>query len=397
MPLTNPREGVKIRSESEDLPITVEHFFVQQAFGNKGMLVTPHSNLHCLHPGLINLLFNSFKIKPMRKFYQKTLFVGLGLMLSSTNINAQTADFENLSLPAESYWDGSDLSGTHNNGVFTSEFTSGDFTFPNEFDTTWGAPGYWLGGFAYSNMTDSVTSGVGNKYSAKAGSGFGNSSNYAIGSNNSSITGNTGFFNTIQFSLTNSTYAYNSMRDGDAFAKKFGGPSGNDPDWFKLTITTFSEASTCDSVEFYLADFRFVNNTQDYIIRNWTIFNILSSCVFDSVYFELSSSDVGMFGMNTPAFFCLDEISMGVWDNIDELTQNTFSFFPNPTNNVLNIKSENAIEQLSITDMSGRTIKTINRKNTKQTSIDVADLTSGIYFIQVVSNGVPQVQKFIKQ
>lgn len=360
------------------------------------MLVTPHTNLHCLYPGLINLLFNSFKIKPMRKFYQKTLFVGLGLMLSSTNINAQTADFENLTLPAESYWDGSDLSGTHNNGVFTSEFTSGDCTFPNEFDTTWGAPGYWLGGFAYSNMTDSVTSGAVNKYSAKAGGGA-SSLNYVVVSNNSHFIPNSQF-QILKFQITNSTYAYNSMRDGDMFAKKFGGPTGNDPDWFKLNIKIYLSDNLQDSIDFYLADFRFSDNSQDYILKEWTnVFLNPVMITFDSVYFELSSSDVGAWGMNTPAFFCLDNIELEMVTSVNEITQNTFFFFPNPTNNVLNIKSENAIEQFSIIDMSGRTIKTINSNNTKQTSIDVADLTSGIYFVQVFSNGVPQVQKFIKQ
>lgn len=332
----------------------------------------------------------------MRKMYKIAGIACLGLMLSSINIKAQTADFENLILAPESFWDGSDLSGTHNNGEFYSEFSSGDFIFPNLFDTTWGAPGYWLGGFAYSNMTDSVTSGVGNKYSAKAGSGD-NSANYVVASNNSSFTGNTMFFNVIEFFVTNTTYAYNSMRDGDAFAKKFGGATGNDPDWFKLAIKSFQQGIICDSLDFYLADFRFTNNSQDYIIKDWTHVGIYSNCVFDSLYFELSSSDVGMWGMNTPAFFCLDNISMSVWDNIDELTQNNFSFFPNPTTNVLNINSENNLEQVSITDMSGRTIKTITSNNTKQTRIDVTDLNSGIYFIQVVSNGVSQVQKFIKQ
>jgi hypothetical protein len=340
----------------------------------------------------------------MRKFYQKTLLVGLGLMLSSTNINAQAANFENLSLPAESYWDGSDLSGTHNNGVFTSEFTSGDFTFTNEFDTTWGAPGYWLGGFAYSNMTDSVTSGVGNKYSAKAGEGASNSINYVVSQNGSSITINNPIFDVLQFHISNSTYAYNSMRDGDAFAKKFGGVTGDDPDWFKVTIKAYGNSNFIDSLDFYLADFRFTDNSQDYIIKDWVYLNAIigdhqaqTLQIIDSIYFDLSSSDVGAWGMNTPSFFCLDNITLSASVSIQELAQNTFSFFPNPTNNVLNIKSENAIEQLSITDMSGRTIKTINSNNTKQTSIDVADLTSGIYFIQVFSNGVPQVQKFIKQ
>lgn len=332
----------------------------------------------------------------MRKMYKIASIACLGLMLSSTNINAQTADFENLTLPAESYWDGSDLSGTHNNGVFTSEFISGDFTFTNEFDTTWGTPGYWLGGFAYSNMTDSVTSGVGNKYSAKAGGGNG-SANYVVASNNTSFTGNSFGGNAIEFNITNSTYAYNSMRDGDAFAKKFGGLTGDDPDWFMLTATIFSQGFQCESEDFYLADFRFIDNSQDYIIKDWRFFWMPSVCIIDSIYFELSSSDVGTWGMNTPAFFCIDNINTIIFDNINELTENNFSFFPNPANNVLNIKAENNIEQLLITDMSGRVIKTINNYNTRQAKFDVVDLKSGIYFIQVVSNGVLQVQKFIKQ
>lgn len=332
----------------------------------------------------------------MRKLYKIASIACLGLMLSSTNINAQTADFENLALPMESYWDGSDLSGTHDNGVFTSEFTSGDFTFPNLFDTTWGAPGYWLGGFAYSNMTDSVTSGFGNKYSAKAGGGA-SSLNYVVVSNNSSF--NTNFqYQILKFKITNSTYAYNSMRDGDAFAKKFGGPTGNDPDWFKLNIKIYLLGNLEDSVDFYLADFRFSDNSQDYILKDWTsvILNPVM-ITFDSVYFELSSSDIGMWGMNTPAFFCLDDIELEMVTSVEELTQNNFSFFPNPTTNVLNINSENNLDQVSITDMSGRTIKTITSNNTKQTRIDVTDLNSGIYFVQVVSNGVSKVQKFIKQ
>lgn len=333
----------------------------------------------------------------MRKMYKIASIACLGLMLSSTNIKAQTADFENLALPMESYWDGSDLSGTHNNGIFTSEFTSGDFTFPNLFDTTWGAPGYWLGGFAYSNMTDSVTSGAGNKYSAKAGGGD-ISSNYVISANNTSIkvNGSSAGGNALNMRISNSTYAYNSMRDGDAFAKKFGGPSGNDPDWLKVTIKVYMFGGFQDSLDYYLADFRFSDNSQDYIKSGWEDVSILTSSI-DSIYFEINSSDVGMWGMNTPAFFCLDNIGLFIFDGVDELSQNNFSFYPNPTTNLLNIKAENNLDQVSITDMSGRTIKNINNYNTKQAKIDVADLTSGIYFIQVVSNGVPQVQKFIKQ
>jgi hypothetical protein len=333
----------------------------------------------------------------MRKIYKHSIILGLGFMLSSTNITAQTADFENLTLPAESYWDGSDLSGTHNNGEFHSEFTCGDFTFPNVFDTTWGAPGYWLGGFAYSNMTDSVTSGAGNKYSAKAGGGY-NSPNYVVSSNNSYFTKeNVNLGDNLSFYFTNSTYAYNSMRDGDAFAKKFGGPTGDDPDWFKVTIHTFLGGGQVGNPvqDFYLADFRFTDNSQDYIIKDWVYFDY-GFCIFDSVYFELSSSDTGTWGMNTPAFFCIDNIEDFALE-VNQYSKNNFTFFPNPTTSVLNIKSVDVIESAKVIDITGKTILTVAGNNQNLMQIGVAELNAGVYFIQLNSKGTSSIQKFIKQ
>ena len=100
-------------------------------------------------------------------------FTMLLILIISVGASAQNiADFENLTLTSESYWDGSDLSGQNNNGIFNSAFNSGDYSFSNTYDTTYGAIyGYWSKGWAYSNMTDSVTSGSGNLYSARAGVG----------------------------------------------------------------------------------------------------------------------------------------------------------------------------------------------------------------------------------
>jgi hypothetical protein len=336
----------------------------------------------------------------MKKVYRLAAFACLGLLVSTQTVKAQVADFENLTLPAESYWDGSDFSGTHNNGVFTSEFQSGDFIFQNEYDTTWGAPGYWLGGFAYSNMTDTVTSGAGNKYSAKAGVGANNSSNYVVCNSNSSIRiNNIDGNNALFLSITNSTYAYNSMRDGDMFAKKFGGASGDDPDWFKITIKAYSNNIYQDSIDFFLADYRFSDNSQDYIIKNWTSIGLPpTSNPIDSVYFELSSSDVGTWGMNTPDFFCLDDLQLSIFDNITELHQNNFSFFPNPASSVVNIKNETVINTVTVLDLNGRIILNNSTINNSITSIDVSELNAGIYFIQLTDeNGVVSTQKFLKQ
>ena len=109
--------------------------------------------------------------------------------------------------------------------------------------------------------------------------------------------------------VTNTTYAALSMRDGDAFAKKFGGESGDDRDFFLLTIEgRDDEGDSVGSVEYYLADFRFDDNSRDYIVDQWTMVDVSSLAGATQLEFSLSSSDVGQFGMNTPAYFAVDHI-----------------------------------------------------------------------------------------
>ena len=59
------------------------------------------------------------------------------------------------------------------------------------------------------------------------------------------------------------------------------------------------------SVEFYLADYRGDN---DYIISAWTLVDLSPLAAARSLFFNLSSSDNGNYGMNTPATFAIDDI-----------------------------------------------------------------------------------------
>lgn len=217
---------------------------------------------------------------------------------------AGTVDFEDLTLSPNSYWNGSP-----NNGANT--FTSNGFTFHNSFDNSWGFD-VWSG-FAYSNMTDTTTPGYTNQYSAITGAGAGGSANYAVSfvdawANPPRIDVPAGL-SLLSADITNTTYAYLSMRDGDSFAKKFGGTSGDDPDWFKLTILGKDlDENLIAPVEFYLADFRFADNTLDYIVNTWTTVDLSPIASARILEFALDSSDVGQFGMNTPAYFALDNI-----------------------------------------------------------------------------------------
>ena len=227
------------------------------------------------------------------------LFTFLGLI--SIAATAQTvATFENITLTPASYWVGSSPN---------DEFVDGEATFPSKWDTAWS---YWSDGWAVSNLTDSTTAGYTNMYSATTAIGVNGSSNYTIGKHNSIIhlTGTSTSAPLNGMFLTNTTYAAISMRDGDFFAKKFGGSTGNDPDYFVATIWGYTGGfPTADSVNFYLADYRDSDNSQDYIITDWTWVDLSPLGIVDSVLFTLDGSDVGTWGLNTPAFYAMDNFN----------------------------------------------------------------------------------------
>lgn len=247
-------------------------------------------------------------------------------------------DFDDLPLAPDSYWNGPDPDGTIVDGPYgpvnVGRFTSGGTTFTNRYDLTFGS---WSG-FAYSNTTDTTTPGYLNQFSAITGTGRGpGADNYGVAFGYKDIEPN--FFDPVPFDptdpaqlmalpsfelpneydidgmyVTNTTYATLSMMYGDGFAKNFGGPTGNDPDWFKLTAygTDANGQPLSSFVEFYLADFRFDDNSLDYIVSDWTHMDLSTLVGARSLHFNLSSSDVGDYGMNTPAYFAVDDIRLNV-------------------------------------------------------------------------------------
>lgn len=216
---------------------------------------------------------------------------------------ADLIDLEDLTLPPESHYNGSDRAGGF--------FSRGAF-FNNRYDTTFD---FWSG-WAYSNRTDVTTPGFLNQYSAYhvPSGGGNNSSNYAVAFNfdkgDASIALPAG---TIpqSVSITNTTYTALSMLQGDAFAKKFGGGNGTDPDFLLLTIFGLNDAGNVTGlVGFYLADYRFDDSSLDYVVSSWTTVDLTPLGDASSLLFQLTSSDVGPFGMNTPAYFALDNLQV---------------------------------------------------------------------------------------
>lgn len=201
-------------------------------------------------------------------------------------------DFENLELNDNSYWNGSDGSG---------QFTVGNKIFNNTYYSDWNS---WSG-FAYSNVINYSSFNESAKYSSYPGKGAFDSDNYAVGHQFEKMA--------IDFKkleeprmivLTNCTYSALAIKYGYGYAKKFGGRDGHDPDWFKLTITGIGDSGQITgTVDFFLADYRFDDDTKDYIVNKWEIVDLTGLGIVKRLEFELSSSDAG-----TPLYFCLDNL-----------------------------------------------------------------------------------------
>lgn len=165
------------------------------------------------------------------------------------------------------------------------------------------------GGFTYTNGTDVTTPGYTN-LSAITGAGK---------NGNVYLTGNTNEYTPARITnlqvgkyrfkgawVTNTTYDYLAIKDGNdgsGLVTKF-----EDGDWFRLTaVGHASDDSETGRVDFYLADFREGKHT---IVNTWEWFDWGELADAAYITFEMSSSDNGNFGMNTPSYFCMDGITL---------------------------------------------------------------------------------------
>jgi Domain of unknown function (DUF4465) len=222
-----------------------------------------------------------------------------------------TSTFEDSGVPANSYF----------NNAGSGQFVSGGSSFNNNYDSTYGA---WSG-WAISSVTDNTTTGYTNQYSAITGTGAGGSATYAVadtfGPNADAFAPASSFIdlasgtNPLSAEITNTTYTYYSMKNGDMFAKQFG--TG---DYLLLDIKGWSgldgTGSSVGDVTFYLANFL---NGNHYIVNTWQNVDLTSLAGAKSLQFGLTSTDNDpTYGMNTPAYFALDNLQLTTVSSVPE-------------------------------------------------------------------------------
>ena len=251
------------------------------------------------------------------KFGKMMLVFGVAAIFSSSVMGSTIATFDDLSLDANSYaegsqsWidDGSPVPGQGgvpsdpNPIVYNNSFSSGSLlSFGNQFSSNWESSygGYsytsWEG-FAYSNRTDSSTDGFAKQFDVVTGAAH-SGSNFAVAfpgwTTPSTVTLTSATtLGTTQLALT--SYSYYSLRDGDAFATAL-----TNGDWFKVTVTGKNTGSTTGSFDIFLADYR---SGQTILHDTWIQADLSVLGAVDSVEFTVSASDGGV---GWPAYFAMD-------------------------------------------------------------------------------------------
>lgn len=328
----------------------------------------------------------------MKKIY----FFTVALFATTTVFSQDSGDtlsFESYDLGAEDYFNGVES---------VNNFTIGDITLSNSYTLEgWGDD--WSG-FAVSKVQDITTAGFGNQYAAFTNGGANGSEKYGIyfaGYSSQEIVFSTPrVLKSLQ--VTNTTYAALSMRDGDFAGKEFGSsndangdPDGtNGEDWFLLQIIPLDENDDLvgDTINFYLADYRFSDDNDDYIVDTWETID-LNDVVANKITFLLTSSDVGAWGMNTPAYFALDNlVSTEYGLGLANTQASNTSIYPNPATDKFTIVTSGKSE-MSLYNALGQVVKTETINGTA--TIDVSNFPVGVYHVSLTSEAGTVYQKVI--
>lgn len=210
-------------------------------------------------------------------------------------------NFEDVDLNGADYYNGADEAGL---------FDSSGFSFMNYYDKSYNS---WYG-FAVSSTTDNDYIGWGtpSEFNSCVGGGMesrqfavGYFSEYNYNNNNQgpAIYAEKAYKPEYVY-VNNTAYAYQSMLYGDSYAKKF-----DADDYFVLKIIGRTEkGEETGHVDFYLAK-------DGKIVNEWTKVDLTPLGAVSNIDFVMDSSDKSAYGMNTPAYFCIDNMKAELTDD----------------------------------------------------------------------------------
>ena len=124
---------------------------------------------------------------------------------------------------------------------------------------------------------------------------------YLVGYPKSEITFNTGkSYEMVGGYFNLNSYTFYSILYGDGYARAF-----TDGDELTLTVHGVDAEENEKTVDISLASFK---NGALTASTGWKYVDLSALGVVEELYFTMSSTDKGQYGMNTPAYFCMDKL-----------------------------------------------------------------------------------------
>ena len=78
------------------------------------------------------------------------------------------------------------------------------------------------------------------------------------------------------------------------------------------------------------------------------------------------------------------------------LNSNQTILYPNPTNGIVNLKSNDLIHKTIVYDLNGRRLQTIPSNSTNQQTIDFSKFLSGMYVLELQTGKGKFIHKVMK-
>lgn len=82
---------------------------------------------------------------------------------------------------------------------------------------------------------------------------------------------------------------------------------------------------------------------------------------------------------------------------VEEVTAAKLSVFPNPAADVINVANVEGLNGIQIVDLNGRTVKSVNFNSVSEATVNVSDLTAGIYMMNIATEKGTSTQKIVKK